>query len=75
MAKKTEVLLSNPAVTYNLLYNNFFYARLLFVFDLQEDFNCIHDNIDAFFFLLQKNFNTFHRPYFDIYLCLFVIFR
>ena len=39
-----------------MLYNNFLYTQLAFVFDLQKDFCIGHPNIDAFFsFLLQKN--------------------
>ena len=38
IVKKTTILLSDPAVTFYVLYSNFFYTRLAFVFDLQKDF-------------------------------------
>ena len=55
--KKTKSLLSNLAVIYYVLRNNFHYNRLVFVF------YCVHDNIDPFCFLrFQKNFDTFQVP-------------
>ena len=45
-----------------MLYNNFFYIPLSFVFYCQKDFYDVHHNIDAFFlFLLQIDFDTFHK--------------
>ena len=47
-----------------VLYNNIFYTRLAFVFDLHKDFYCVHDNIDSFFlFLFQKNFDIFRGSF------------
>ena len=64
IVKKTEILLSDRVVIYYVLYN-FFYTRLVLDFDLQKDFYCVRDNIDAFFlFLLQKYFDAFRRSFF-----------
>ena len=63
---KSEILLNNLTVIYYMLiYNNFFYTQLAFVFDLQKDLYIVHDNIDTFFlFLFQKNFDIFDVLFF-----------
>ena len=52
IVRKTEILLSELAVIYYMLYNNFFYIRLVFIFDLQKAFYCVHNNTDTFFCFL-----------------------
>ena len=59
IVKKTEKLLSNPAVIFYMLCKNFFYTQLAFFSDLWKRFHWVHDNIDdSFLFLLHKNFDT-----------------
>ena len=87
---KNWALLRSQTVIFYVLYNNFFYVLLSFVFFyLQKDFHGVHDNTDAFFIFLQKDFdifqeridafcllllrkdfNTFHEPLFELFLCL-----
>ena len=43
IAKKTETLLSDSVVIFYVLYNNLFYNRVGFAFDLQKDLYYIHD--------------------------------
>ena len=66
---KIGALLRNPPVIFYVLYNNFFYVFLSFVFDFQKDFYGVHDVTDAFFLFLQKNFDIFHEPLFESFLC------
>ena len=59
---ESETLLSDLAVIYLVLHNNFFYTQLAFVFHLRTDFYSVHDNILGFYvFLLLKDFDTFHE--------------
>ena len=56
---KNEILLSNPAVTLYVLYNNFFYILIYFVFTLQEDFYGVQNNTNTFYFLLLQKDTSF----------------
>ena len=52
--------------------NNFFYTLLAFVFHLEEDFYIAHNHVFTFcFFLLLKDFGTFHKHFFEVFLCPF----
>ena len=56
---KIGASLRNPAVIFYVLYNNFFYVLLSFVFHLQKDFYGVHDNTDgprliSYFFFYRK---------------------
>ena len=67
---KIGAVLRNAAVIFYVLYNDFFYVLLSFVFHLQKGFYGVHDKADAFFlFLLQKDFDTFHELLFETFLC------
>ena len=86
---KNWSLIKKPGSFFHVLYNNFFYVLLSFVFHLQKDFYGVLDDTDAFFFfffrkmlisftslflrfvffLLLKDFDTFHVPRFDTFLC------
>ena len=65
-------LLRNSAVILQVLYDNF-YVLLSFAFHLQKDFYGIHELHFPFcFFLLQTDFDTFHNPPFEVFLCFFL---
>ena len=53
IAKKPKILFSDPVIIYYVLYNNFFYTQLDFVFDRKKDFYFIHDNINIFSFFIN----------------------
>ena len=65
-------LLRNPAVIFYVIYNNFFYAPLSFVFHRQNDCYSILDDSGTFYlFLLQKEFDIFHETFFAF--CFFLL--
>ena len=53
IAKKPKILISDPVIIYYVLYNNFLYTQLDFVFDRKKDFYYIHDNINIFSFFIN----------------------
>ena len=55
------ILLGDSKVIYYMLYYNFFYTQLAFVFDLQKNLCIVYDNTDAF--CLQHNVNIFYRSF------------
>ena len=55
-----------------MFYNTFSYAQLVFVFIFREIFILFTPILSFFFlFLLQKDFDIFHKPYFVVFLCYF----
>ena len=56
------ILLGDSKVIYYMLYYNFFYTQLAFVFDLQKNLCIVYDNTDAF--CLQQNVNIFYGSFF-----------
>ena len=61
---KTEILFSKPVVIFYVLYNNFFYFQLFFIFNLWKDFCIVHIPTNTFVFLLQKNSYIAHKHIF-----------
>ena len=70
---KSEILLNNLTVIYYMLiYNNFFYTQLAFVFDLQKDLYIAHDNIDTFFFFFFRKTLISFTCYFSFFVFYFL---
>ena len=63
------ILLGDSKVIYYMLYYNFFYTQLAFVFDLQKNLCIVYDNTDAF--CLQQNVNIFYGSFFFFFACFF----
>ena len=66
------ILLGDSKVIYYMLYYNFFYTQLAFVFDLQKNLCIVYDNTDAF--CLQQNVNIFYGSFFFFCVLLFRVF-
>ena len=64
IVKKTEILLLSDSIIFSILYNNFFYTQLAFVFDFQKDFYIVYDNTR---YLHRASFRSLFL-FFNIYL-------
>ena len=60
------------SIIFCILEEFFLYSENLCISNFVEHFRSIHEHIDAFgHFLLQKDFDTFYKPFCEAFLCFF----